>query len=136
MSIWDKVSEGGRWAWWAFVLAPSGMLYRHGPGGLGFHEGASPPDICSSITNVGASFWQSSEDARQQCLQRIDARVESVAVFLTAAVYFAVAARCAWTAGREIPLVLARFFCVVCTKIGSLCTSRNRKTQREDTPQH
>jgi len=118
--------------WWALVIAPSGMLYKHGPAALGFHEGAPDHDICSRITNIAASFWESSVAAQAQCDERIRARIESIAVFLTAAMYFAAMARSLWTLGTALPGLSARFFYYIMGNRGRLCYKEKYHDQNVD----
>ena len=49
-------------------------IYIHGPSWLGFYEGQSLSDICSTITKVDAEHWQTFKDP---CLILIKRKVRS-----------------------------------------------------------
>lgn len=75
------------WLLQAIILRPLELLYLHGPdlGGYGFWNGKTLPEICSSLSGVGASFWQRHSFECQAIVQR---RFFGNLVFLALTVYF------------------------------------------------
>lgn len=60
-----------------FIFDPLRVLFLRGPSMLGFWGGAAVSDICASMTQVAASFW---DQHPAQCLDIIDQKVDTLLV--------------------------------------------------------
>ncbi len=66
------------------IDAPLRALYFRGPVALGFWGGASPEDICYTLTGTSASFWT---QHGAQCAQLCDQKFDTIHTTLHFAVY-------------------------------------------------
>ena len=57
-----------------FITQPLSTLYFNGPTTLGFWGGATPQDICFSLTGTTSSFWASQPE---QCTQLTNQKFEA-----------------------------------------------------------
>lgn len=84
--LWKQTKESFRFIFYY----PLQTLYLKGPsyGNFGFWNGKSSSDICSQITNVPSSLWESSQLLQNECKDLIQKNFNSFYVTIISIFYF------------------------------------------------